>query len=263
MAIKNTKKSDSSNESNLKGMAGKIMESGQQIWLAGLGAFAKAQEEGSKLYDSLIKEGSALEKITSKYTTAKVSEVRGAVETTVNQVKDRATDTLSKLEKVFEDRVSGALGALGIPGREELNDLSRKVEELNRLVKGINGGKGSAPAKPAAKKAVAKPVVKAAVKPAVKAVKAAVKPAAKAVKAAVKSIQKVAAKPVAKAVAKPISGLQKVQAQAQKMAKSVEAQAKVAVKSASKSAKATLAKASSVAKDAVKTVSDVVSDITK
>lgn len=269
MAIKNTKKVGSTDESNLKGMAGKIMESGQQIWLAGLGAFAKAQEEGSKLYDSLIKEGSALEKITSKYTTAKVSEVRGAVETTVNQVKDRATDTLSKLEKVFEDRVSGALGALGIPGREELSDLSRKVEELNRLVKGL-GGKGAVNAAPT--KVAAKPAVKAAAKPAVKAaakpaVKAAAKPAVKAVKAAVKPAVKVAvkavAKPAVKAATKPASGLQKVQAQAQKIAKSVEAQAKVAVKSASKSAKATLEKASSVAKEAVKTVSDAVSDITK
>lgn len=254
MAIKNTKKAGS-DESNLKGMAGKIMESGQQIWLAGLGAFAKAQEEGSKLYDSLIKEGSALEKITSKYTTAKVSEVRGAVETTVNQVKDRATDTFGKLEKVFEDRVSGALGALGIPGREELNDLSRKVEELNRLVKGISGGKGAA--NPAPNKPVVKSAVRAAAKPAAKVVKAAVKPAVKV------AAKKAPAKVAAKVVAKPVNGLQKAQAQAQKLVKRVETGAKVAVKSASKSAKATLAKASAVAKDAVKTVSDAVSDITK
>ena len=259
MATKNTKKAGSTDESNLKGMAGKIMESGQQIWLAGLGAFAKAQEEGSKLYDSLVKEGSALEKVTSKYTTAKVTEVRGAVETTVNQVKDRATDTLSKLEKVFEDRVSGALGALGIPGREELNDLSRKVEELNRLVKGIGGVKGSAKAAPA--KAAVKPAVKVAAKPAAK---AAAKPAAKAAaKPAAKAASKPAAKAAVKAAAKSASGLQKVQAQAQRIAKSVETQAKGAVKSASKSAKATIDKASSAAKEAVKTVSDAVSDITK
>jgi len=259
MASKKTKKPSSTDETNLKSMAGKIMESGQQIWLAGLGAFSKAQEEGGKLYDSLVKEGSALEKVTSKYTTAKVSEVRGAVETTVNQVKDRATDTFGKLEKVFEDRVSGALGALGIPGREELNDLSRKVEELNRLVKGIGGAKG-APAKAAVKpavKAAAKPAAKAAAKPAVK---AAAKPVAK---AAVKPAVKVTAKPAVKAAAKPASGLQKVQAQAQKIAKNVETQAKVAVKSASKTAKATLDKASLAAKEAVKTVTDAVADSTK
>jgi poly(hydroxyalkanoate) granule-associated protein len=184
MATKNTNKAGSKDESSLKGMASKIMESGQQIWLAGLGAFAKAQEEGGKLYDSLVKEGSALEKITSKYTSAKVSEVRGAVENTVNQVKDRATDTLSKLEKVFEDRVSGALGALGIPGREELNELSRKVDELNLLVKGLNTGKVA----PAAKAKAASPLkkVQTQAKKLVKKVEVKAKSASKTVKAALK-----------------------------------------------------------------------------
>ena len=35
-----------------------VKDSAQQIWLAGLGAFAKAQEEGSKVFDALVKEGS-------------------------------------------------------------------------------------------------------------------------------------------------------------------------------------------------------------
>jgi poly(hydroxyalkanoate) granule-associated protein len=150
----------------LKGMASKIMESGQQIWHAGLGAFAKAQEEGGKLYEALIKEGSALEKITSKYTTGKVEEVRGAVESTVAQVKDRATDTWDKLEKVFEDRVSRALGGLGIPGRDELSELSRKVDELAKAVKDLN----KAPAaKASTTKTSAAPKAKAAKAPAKKA----------------------------------------------------------------------------------------------
>jgi poly(hydroxyalkanoate) granule-associated protein len=154
----------------LKGMANKIMESGQQIWLAGLGAFGKAQEEGGKLYEALIKEGSALEKITSKYTTGKVDEVRGAVESTVAQVKDRASDTWDKLEKVFEDRVSRALGGLGIPGRDELSDLSRKVDELAKAVRDLGkspsakSSKASAAPKAAAK---AKPAAKAPTKKAV------------------------------------------------------------------------------------------------
>jgi poly(hydroxyalkanoate) granule-associated protein len=163
----------------LKGMANKIMESGQQIWLAGLGAFGKAQEEGGKLYEALIKEGSALEKITSKYTTGKVDEVRGAVENTVAQVKDRASDTWDKLEKVFEDRVSRALGGLGIPGRDELSDLSRKVDELAKAVRDLGKSPNAKPA--AAPKAAAK------AKPAAKAAKAPAKPAP-AKKAAPKSL---------------------------------------------------------------------------
>ena len=40
-------------------LAGTVKESAQQIWLAGLGAFAKAQEEGSKVFEALVKEGAS------------------------------------------------------------------------------------------------------------------------------------------------------------------------------------------------------------
>ena len=216
-------------ESNLKNIAGKIMESGQQIWLAGLGAFAKAQEEGTKLYDALIKEGSALEKITTKYTTSKVDEVRGAVENTVSTVKDRASDTWDKLEKVFEDRVSRALGGLGIPGREELNELSLRVEELNRAVKSLQKA-------PAAKSAAAPSKATSANTP------AAVKPMA------VKAPAAVPVKPAAKPAA---SGIKNA-------VKTVQAKSGQAMDQAKARAKATVAKAKQVANDAVVAVSDAV-----
>ena len=219
----------------LKGMANKIMESGQQIWLAGLGAFAKAQEEGGKLYEALIKEGSALEKITTKYTSGKVDEVRGAVENTVAQVKDRASDTWDKLEKVFEERVSRALGGLGIPGREELNNLAAKVDELSKAVRAMSKA-------PAAKSTPT--VVKAA-------------PAAKA-KPAVKA--KPAAAPAKKAA--PAKALKSVQATVVDAAKKVQARASTAVANASKSAQSTVNRASKAAQAAVKTVTDAVSEAT-
>ncbi len=126
-------------------VAGKsIMESAQQIWLAGLGAFAKAQGEGGKLFETLMKEGSSLEQKTRKIATGTAGEVRGAVETGVSQVRERTQETWDKLEQVFENRVSRALGKLGIPGRKELDDLARRVEELNREVRRIDLGKPAA-----------------------------------------------------------------------------------------------------------------------
>ncbi|HZX89003.1 MAG TPA: phasin family protein, partial [Rudaea sp.] len=126
-------------------VAGKsIMDSAQQIWLAGLGAFAKAQGEGGKLFETLLKEGSSLEQKTRKIATGTVGEVRGAVETGVSQVRERTQETWDKLEQVFENRVSRALGKLGIPGRKELDDLVRRVEELNREVRRIDLGKPAA-----------------------------------------------------------------------------------------------------------------------
>jgi poly(hydroxyalkanoate) granule-associated protein len=133
-----------------------IVESAQHIWLAGLGAFAKAQDEGTRLFEALVREGVSLEQKTRKLTAGKADEARGAVESAVGQVKERSQETWDKLEKVFESRVSRALNHLGVPGSTELKGLTARVEELAREVHKLN-------AKPAAKSA-AKPARSAAAK---------------------------------------------------------------------------------------------------
>lgn len=133
-----------------------IVESAQHIWLAGLGAFAKAQDEGTRLFEALVREGVSLEQKTRKATTGKAEEARGAVEAAVGQVKERSQETWDKLEKVFENRVSRALNHLGVPGNTELKTLTARVEDLAKEVHKLN-------AKPAARSA-AKPAAKAAAK---------------------------------------------------------------------------------------------------
>jgi poly(hydroxyalkanoate) granule-associated protein len=135
-----------------RGVSKTVMDSAQQIWLAGLGAFAKAQAEGGKLFESLVKEGTALDAKTRKLTGVKMSEARGNVEATLGQVRERSQETWDKLEKVFEDRVSRALGRLGVPGRDEIRTLTSRVEELSREVRKLNAG-GTAPKKRPAKTA--------------------------------------------------------------------------------------------------------------
>ena len=133
-----------------------ILDSANQIWLAGLGAFAKAQEEGSKLFEGLVKEGLDLESTTRKATTAKVNVVRGAVEGTVGQVQAKASDSWDKLEKVFEDRVARALGALGVPTAKDIQALTSRVEELQSAVNQFKQVDGKSAAKKTTKKAAGK-----------------------------------------------------------------------------------------------------------
>jgi poly(hydroxyalkanoate) granule-associated protein len=129
-----------------QGVSKAVMDSAQQIWLAGLGAFAKAQAEGGKLFESLVKEGAALDAKTRKFTDAKVSEARGSVESTLGQVRERSQETWDKLEKVFEDRVARSLGRLGVPGRDEIKTLTSRVEELSREVRKLGEKREAAPA---------------------------------------------------------------------------------------------------------------------
>lgn len=155
------KKTKTAEPSFADGLPKSIMDSAQQIWHAGMGAFGRAQEEGSKLFEALVKEGSGLELKTRKLAGGKVDAVRDAVENRVGAVKERAADTWDRLEKVFEDRVQRALTRLGVPGRDDLQSLIARVDELNAELRKLGKTGASAPAaKPAA--AAKKPAAKAA-----------------------------------------------------------------------------------------------------
>ncbi len=147
-----------------------LAESAQQIWLAGVGAFGRAQKEGTRLFEALVKEGSALERSTRKFASGGVEAVRGAVESQVGQARERAADTWDRLEKVFEERVQKAMNRLGVPGRDEINGLVQRVDtltaELRRFgrtpaAKTVGGAKSaSRVTKKRAAKATGKPAAK-------------------------------------------------------------------------------------------------------
>lgn len=118
-------------KSNEKQVMGSVVDSARQIWLAGLGAFSKAEEEGGKLFESLVKEGEEVEARTRKTAEKKVEEVRGKME----EVKNKVSDTWDGLEQVFEDRVARVLNRLGVPTNDDVQELSKRVEELHESVK--------------------------------------------------------------------------------------------------------------------------------
>lgn len=169
-----------------------IVGSAQQIWMAGMGAFHRAQGEGSKLFEALVSEGMNIEQSTRKLATSRVDAVRDAVEDRVGVARERAVDTWDRLEKVFEDRVQRALNRLGVPSREDLAELNQRVQELNGELRKL--------AKPSAKAGAAKArKAPAARKPAKKAGKKTTKKAASK-KAAPRKASK---KPAARKAAKP------------------------------------------------------------
>lgn len=119
-------------------LAATIRDSAQQIWLAGLGAYAKAQQEGNKVFDALVREGEAIQATTRKMAEDKVQEMAA-----------KATGTWDKLEAVFENRVSKALNSLGVPTKADIDALAKRVAELTAEVEKLNGT-------PAAPKAAAR-----------------------------------------------------------------------------------------------------------
>lgn len=130
-----------------------LIDTAQQIWSAGVGALARAQGEGTDMFEALVKKGLNLEAQTRKLANGKVDVVRGAVEDRVENVREKATDTWDRMEKVFEDRVQRALTRLGVPTREDLGNLIKRVESLTAELKKQNKAPVVKAKVPAVKKA--------------------------------------------------------------------------------------------------------------
>lgn len=160
-------------------LAGAIKESASSIWLAGLGAFGKAQEEGNKVFEALVKEGSNLQMRSKSFTEERIGAMTGKVSKAAGDVAKQASQSWDKLEGVFENRVARALSRLGVPTNKDIQALIARVEQLNESVQKL-GGKPVARRAARTTKAVAAVPAKAG-KAAKKAAKTAVKRARRAV----------------------------------------------------------------------------------
>lgn len=179
-------------------LTGSVKDSAHQIWQAGLGAFNKAQAEGTKAFEALVKEGVSLQRKTQSVAEEKISEATNKMSTMANGISSKASGQWDKLESIFEDRVAKALNKLGVPSAKDVNALIARIDELNKSVQKLST---KAPAPKVASKAAPKAAAKAASKAAPKkAVRTAPKPA---VKAAPKSAPSGVAKPAAKRAAAP------------------------------------------------------------
>jgi len=147
-------------------LAGSVKESAQQIWLAGMGAFSKAQAEGGKVFEALVKEGVTLQKKTQSVAEDKFAEVSHKMTGMASEVQAKAGQQWDKLETIFEERTAKALGKLGVPSAKDVSDLVKQIDDLKAQVARMS--KAPAAKKTTAVKSPAKPVVKPSAKVAAK-----------------------------------------------------------------------------------------------
>jgi poly(hydroxyalkanoate) granule-associated protein len=103
-----------------------IRDSANQIWLAGLGAYARAEEEGTRLFDTLVALG---ERVETRARDQVFRPIRAA-ERKAGEVRDTASGAAGHLRVAFERRVAKILNALQIPTSRDVDELTQRVEEL-------------------------------------------------------------------------------------------------------------------------------------
>ena len=145
--------------------ADRIKDSAQQIWLAGLGAFAKMQQEGSKAFEALVKDGTGMQKKTQQAAEETLSQAQTRMAGFASEFGTKAAGQWGKLENIFEERVARALEKLGVPSAADMAALQASVDALEAQLKTRGAGEAAAPAsrparKTPARKAAPKPVAK-------------------------------------------------------------------------------------------------------
>lgn len=130
-----------------KELAQSTLESSHKIWLAGLGAFAKAQKEGTKVFEMLVKEGEALDSQTKALAGSAAGAAREAAMAKAKEMQAMAGGTWDKLQQVFDERVAGAIGRLGIYRAADFKDLAERVNQLSDAVGKLLTKTAGAPAK--------------------------------------------------------------------------------------------------------------------
>ena len=137
-------------------MSDNVKEQAQQIWLAGLGAFAKAQQDGTKAFEKLVSDGITMQRKVHATAEEKLAEATQKATQAAHTLSERATGQWGKLEGIFEERVAKAMHGLGVPSAAELQALHARVAALESQL----GVKAKAPAKPKAAKTAVKPAAK-------------------------------------------------------------------------------------------------------
>jgi poly(hydroxyalkanoate) granule-associated protein len=119
-----------------------LIENVQQVWLAGMGAIAKAQKEGPAAFTEAVAEGFKLLERSRSNAEQAIRDVfeaaQESVQTRFGSARDQASETWDNLEALFQSRVQKALNQIGVPSAEEVRVLTRRVAELNESVQALS-----------------------------------------------------------------------------------------------------------------------------
>lgn len=144
-------KKSKKNKTDAKRIQQELQESAHKIWLAGLGALSAAGETGSRVFQQLIDKGEGVEKEGREKVDHKVDETRNRVDASMKDARKRVETVVDDALKGVDERLTEVLHKFGVPTREEIHSLTRRVEELNKKVDQLR----DAPAPAAPKKTAA------------------------------------------------------------------------------------------------------------
>ena len=122
-----------------KSFQAEVLESAHKIWLAGLGALAVAEQEGTKAFKTLVDKGEEFEAKGIE----SMRKVAGDVSDMTDKAKASVEAAMDKAGGTFDGKVADALKRLGVPSRSEIAQLTKRVEDLTASVEKLRDSKAT------------------------------------------------------------------------------------------------------------------------
>lgn len=124
-------------EENALAFAADVRKYAHQIWLAGLGVYAKAGKDSAEYFKTLVSEGEELEQNGKEFISERIDQAGSKVASLKDRLQDRNGGNLHKVEEMFDERVASALERMGIPSKSDIEQLSNKLDMLSASLKSM------------------------------------------------------------------------------------------------------------------------------
>ncbi len=122
----------------LKNLPDEVTGRAREIWLAGLGALQRLEDEGDKVFETLVERGKRYENTRRDQIEDATESLRDRQKELTKNVTERLDNATKSVEKAVSDTLSGTLGQIGVPTRTEVRDLSRRVGELSKKLDALS-----------------------------------------------------------------------------------------------------------------------------
>ncbi len=124
-------------------MVDEVREQLENAFLAGLGAFANAQEAGEKRFDKLVKEGEKFRKKTTRKTESLIDDVQDAIREMTDDAQSKASGLMKQVRgearrkqliEIFDKRIAKAMNRLQMATKKDIDGINRKLSKIEKLL---------------------------------------------------------------------------------------------------------------------------------
>jgi len=121
-----------------------VADTANKIWKAGLGALRTAEEEGSRIFKSLMEKGDSFQTSSRKESQKQIDKMSKIIKGGVGSVKGKLDDITDQKERFWEvlkleDTFKSVMKTFGVATNKDIDILKKKIDAISKAVNELRG----------------------------------------------------------------------------------------------------------------------------